>query len=630
MRSFFVLGALAASSILTGCVHAAVVQPGHRGILFDPMNGLKHEVLPPGYYHLANGCKAMKCPRVDDFDVTYSTAKEQVRAHSTEGLGLDTHMAVIYRPVIAELFELDTEVGANYYDEVVGHEVRSAAIGVLARHSYTELRVHTREIEDEIEKEVRERIKGKHVEIDSITMQIDYAPEIEQAMRSKAVGEQDAARQKAFLENDALKKKLELEHSSEQARLKAETEAEQTKLTNEAELLGKQHELEMAKEQKPRSSKVSAEGDAVSRITRAKTQAEEEDETSREGAGGQEPSGRARRDPAHGPDARLRRAWPAWRQGDEHHAGRLVTRAQLSLPARGSTGHAPLRARVVLDVTLAAEPSAVTPAAVPIKTRIEDGAGLAPRFMPRRRCRRDGFGSGQDIEATRTTLVTHEGPRADRSLVPWASTASGRRRSITGTTSVSLCIAGAAGLTTKVSPGRRPALASTAQLRARGPCERRSVTREAVRDPPVVVDLEGDAAVGLLGEAREESVGLAHAGTPSDLRRHLRRDDAVLVGGQRSKRIEPCVSHGTRSSRSASRRVHRRKSRRDTNTPTTAITPPTIQPTTAPTGKIAWRTAPMIRAAARQCRRGAPTPRHGGDGARRSSPACHEGSRRWP
>jgi prohibitin 2 len=275
MRSAFILAALAAGSILTtGCVHAALVQPGHRGILFDPMSGLKHEVLPPGYYHLANSCKAMKCPRVDDFDVTYSTSKEIVKAHSNEGLGLDTSMAIIYRPVISELFELDTEVGPNYYDEVVGHEVRSACIGVLARHSYTELRVHNREIEDEIEKEVRERIKGKHVEIDSITMQIDYAPEIEQAMRAKAVGEQESSRQKAFIENEALKNKLQLEHSAEQARLKAEADAQQTKLTNEAELLSKQHEHEMAKEQAT-IDKVAAEGDAISRITRAKTQSEE-------------------------------------------------------------------------------------------------------------------------------------------------------------------------------------------------------------------------------------------------------------------------------------------------------------------------------------------------------------------
>src|SRR5580658_10187190 len=197
MRSAYILTAAAAAAglvLTTGCSTAALIQPGHRGILFDPMNGLKHEVLPPGYYHLAGMCKELKCPRVDDFDVTYSTSKEQVKAHSSEGLGLDTSMSIIYRPVISELYELDTEGGPNYYDEVVGHEVRSAAIGVLARHSYTELRVHNREIEDEIEAETRDRIKGKHVEIDSITLQIDYAPEIEQAMRAKAVGEQEATR----------------------------------------------------------------------------------------------------------------------------------------------------------------------------------------------------------------------------------------------------------------------------------------------------------------------------------------------------------------------------------------------------------------------------------------------------
>jgi hypothetical protein len=276
MRSALILAALAAGSILsTGCTHAALVQPGHRGILFDPMNGLKHEVLPPGYYHLANGCKAMKCPRVDDFDVTYSTAKEQIQTNSAEQLVLDMRLAIIYRPIISELYELDTEVGPNYYDEVVGPEFRSATRGVLARHSYTELLIHNKDIEDEIEREVRDRIKGKHVEIASITMeQINYAPEIAAAVRAKIVGEQEAARQKAHLENEAIKNKLQLEHSAEQARLKAEADAAQAKLANEAELAEKEHEHEMAKVQ-AEIDKVAAEGEAVSRITRAKTQSEE-------------------------------------------------------------------------------------------------------------------------------------------------------------------------------------------------------------------------------------------------------------------------------------------------------------------------------------------------------------------
>jgi regulator of protease activity HflC (stomatin/prohibitin superfamily) len=275
MRSSLLLALATGSFFASGCTHAALVQPGHRGILFDPMNGLKHEVLPPGYYHLANGCKAMKCPRVDDFDVTYSTAKEEIQTNSAEQLVLDMRLAIIYRPIVSELYELDTEVGPSYYDEVVGPEFRSATRGVLARHSYTELLIHNKDIEDEIEREVRDRIKGKHVEIASVTMeQIHYAPEIAAAVRAKIVGEQEAARQKAFLENEALKNKLQLEHAAEQARLKAEADAVETKLANEAELLAKQHEHEMAKVQAA-IDKVAAEGDAVSRITRARTQSEE-------------------------------------------------------------------------------------------------------------------------------------------------------------------------------------------------------------------------------------------------------------------------------------------------------------------------------------------------------------------
>ncbi len=276
MRTGLLLAALAAGSVLTtGCTHAALIQPGHRGILFDPMNGLKHEVLPPGYYHLANGCKAMKCPRVDDFDVTFSTQKESVATNSSEGLALDLRMAVIYRPIISELYELDTEVGTNYYEEVVGPEFRSAARGVLARHSYTELLVKDRQIEDEIEKEVRDRIKGKHVELASVTIeQINYAPEIQQAVRSKLIGEQEAVRQKAFIEAEALKNKLQLEHAAQAARLKAENDAQQSKLTFEAEVAAKQHELQLAKDQAA-IDKVTAEGELVSRVMRAKAQAEE-------------------------------------------------------------------------------------------------------------------------------------------------------------------------------------------------------------------------------------------------------------------------------------------------------------------------------------------------------------------
>jgi regulator of protease activity HflC (stomatin/prohibitin superfamily) len=254
MRSF-VFGLLAFASM--GC--GAVIEPGHRGLLFNSRDGgLKHEPLQPGYHYVGF------FGRVEDFDVTYSTAHIKIRTSSAEGLTMDMKLAVIYRPVQTELYELDTEIGPNYYDEVVGPEFASAARGVMARHSYLELAAKNEKIEDEVEAELRHRIHGKHVEISSITMEsIEYAPEIAAAVRAKLVGEQEAARQKSALENEALRKKLELQHAAEQAKL----EAEQM-------LLNKQNERAVA-EQQAIIEKVQSESEAVTRVTHAKAEAEE-------------------------------------------------------------------------------------------------------------------------------------------------------------------------------------------------------------------------------------------------------------------------------------------------------------------------------------------------------------------
>ena len=243
--------------VSAGC--GAIVEPGHRGLLFDARNGgLKHDVLQPGWHHVGT------YSRIDDFDVTYSTRKEQIATTSSEGLALDVRLAVIYRPIISELYELDTEIGPNYYDEVIGPEFRSAARGVLARHGYGDLIRQNEKIEDEIEADVRRRIDGKHMEVSSITLEaISYAPEIADAIRAKLVGEQEAARNKVALENAALQQKLQMEHEAVRARLRAESE-----------ILAKKHEHEMAAEQQA-VEKIKAETEAETRITHARAEAEE-------------------------------------------------------------------------------------------------------------------------------------------------------------------------------------------------------------------------------------------------------------------------------------------------------------------------------------------------------------------
>ena len=268
--------ALVFIAAIGGC--GATIEPGHRGLLFDPRHGgLQQEVLNPGWHRVSPWA------RVDDFDTTYSTRKEEVRTLSAEGLNLDVKLAVIYRPIVLELYLLDTEIGPNYYDEVISPEFKSAARGVLARHSYLELQKVNDKIEDEIEAEVRRRIQGKHLDITSVTLEsIDYAPEIAQEIRAKLVGEQQESRRRASREWDkqaqlyeAEKAQKQMHFEQEKARQSVEMEAEKAKAHAEALIHEKENERKVAEEQAA-IDKLKAETEAESQITKARAQAEEE------------------------------------------------------------------------------------------------------------------------------------------------------------------------------------------------------------------------------------------------------------------------------------------------------------------------------------------------------------------
>lgn len=231
----------------TGCGYQSI-EPGHRGLRFEAKEGLKHDVIQPGKHNLG-WCFLRDCGRIDDFDVTYSTRKEQIHTASQEGLGLDLHVSVIYRPIMSELYELDSEIGQNYYEEVIGPEFRSAARGVFAHHSYTELAERNEKIEDEVEAEVQRRVRGKHVEIASVTLEgIGYAPEISNAVRARIVGEQEAIRQKAAMENDSLRQKLQLEQETTRTQQKIQNTQAEAKLNADLELAKKRNERAIAEE----------------------------------------------------------------------------------------------------------------------------------------------------------------------------------------------------------------------------------------------------------------------------------------------------------------------------------------------------------------------------------------------
>jgi regulator of protease activity HflC (stomatin/prohibitin superfamily) len=273
--------ALVALATCTGCT-ATTVEPGHRGLYFAPSGGgLRREVLQPGTYRLGWCFIGCTQNRIDDFDVTFSTHSEAIRTKSSEGLDLDLKLSIIYRPVVSELYQLDTEIGANYYDEVIAPEFRSACRGVFARHSYTELQKKNESIENEVEAEVRRRTAGKHVEISSVTLEgVEYAPEIADKIRAKIAGEQEAARQEASIAWEASKKKQIAETGAAQAKLELEQQADAARFKAEQQLAAMDTERRVAKAQ-AEIDKTRAEAAAQKKIIEAKAEAEVERQMAR-------------------------------------------------------------------------------------------------------------------------------------------------------------------------------------------------------------------------------------------------------------------------------------------------------------------------------------------------------------
>ncbi len=263
MRKVLVLTLSAAA----GC--GATIEPGHRGLLFNPRHGgLQKDVLGPGYHPTGYW------GRLDDFDVTYQTRKEEARTKSLEGAIVDVKLSIIFRPIVQELYELDTEIGTTPYDEVVGPEFRTAIRGVFARHSYLEVQKMNEKIEDEIEAEVRRRIQGKHMEISSVTLEsIEFPPEIDASMQAKLLGEQEQIR-KATLQQAEHERMMRDEQNKLEEQQREQTRlADKAEAARRAELLAKQHEREVAEEE-AKLARVRDEAEAQAKIVKAKAEAQ--------------------------------------------------------------------------------------------------------------------------------------------------------------------------------------------------------------------------------------------------------------------------------------------------------------------------------------------------------------------
>jgi regulator of protease activity HflC (stomatin/prohibitin superfamily) len=210
MRRTLLALALLAMPFLPGC-RCPVVDSGHRGIVFKSLGGGTSKEL------LGEGLHVMPLwNSVIAYDTRVHEMKETLVVISSNGLTMQVDASIRYRPIADEIFELQTQVGPDYAQKLIGPVIRSEARKVFGRYQPEEIYSTKREqIESQIFEEVEKALAGKHVVVEAILVRDVGLPEaIKTAISDKLAEEQRSQKMKFTLDRErqeATRKKVEAE-----------------------------------------------------------------------------------------------------------------------------------------------------------------------------------------------------------------------------------------------------------------------------------------------------------------------------------------------------------------------------------------------------------------------------------
>jgi regulator of protease activity HflC (stomatin/prohibitin superfamily) len=195
---------------LSGC-RCPVIPSGHSAIVFETLGaGTSRKTLGEGMHFMPIWNSTIA------YDLRVREMKETLSVLSNNGLALRVDASVRFRPKAEELFELQTEIGPNYGEIVVGPVIRSEARKVFGRYAPEEIYSTRREeIERQIYDEVAKSLAGKHVVVEAILVRDVELPEaIKNAISDKLAEEQRSQKMRFTLDKErqeALRKQIEAE-----------------------------------------------------------------------------------------------------------------------------------------------------------------------------------------------------------------------------------------------------------------------------------------------------------------------------------------------------------------------------------------------------------------------------------
>jgi regulator of protease activity HflC (stomatin/prohibitin superfamily) len=231
---------LASSALGTACF--TTVQGHERALFFSTKSGLAREPVGSGlYWHWPWNDYIVH-------DLRWTLRKEKVDATSKDGLHLDIRVAVTVRPDLRDLYSVETELGPQYYENVVRPAMFGGVRAAAARFSNVEMVVRPKEFERAIHDDVLSLLTGKRVELSEVAIEhLDLPPDVIAAANRAATAQQMVAareaerhlaeregklalqRKQSVLETQGLERRLKAEQDLAEATMRIQIEAEQRK-----------------------------------------------------------------------------------------------------------------------------------------------------------------------------------------------------------------------------------------------------------------------------------------------------------------------------------------------------------------------------------------------------------------
>lgn len=230
------IGALGA-----GCSYATV-GPGQVGVVWTP-SGTRPNALPEGNWSIGYFDHAAV------YDTRSQERDEKLEVLASNGLRIELDASIRYHIVPAEAVKLDAELGAHYYDVLIGPTLRSQARRVVGRFQPEEIYSSQRElVERQIREGVEKAIAGRHVVLEAVLVRNVTLPDsIQQAINDKLQAEQQALKMKFVLvqaESEAQKRLIEQKAEADRARIAAQSKAETDRIEAEGQAEAKRIEAQ--------------------------------------------------------------------------------------------------------------------------------------------------------------------------------------------------------------------------------------------------------------------------------------------------------------------------------------------------------------------------------------------------